>query len=161
MLKFPSKPLDANIHTAILFCDLNYLTLTKDYREKAELTIQYVLGSSGPLPIALTALGVDRFHRYPVHIVIIGHKANPETRDLFQEGLRLYAPGKIVRNLDPHFDALELGEISFPNTGIPTAYICTDKLCSAPVNDPKDVAPALAELLKNLNATRMPPEASS
>ncbi len=153
LLKFPTKPLDANIHTAILFCDLNYLTFTQDYREKAELTIQYVLGSSGPLPIALTALGVDRFHRYPVHIVIIGHKANPETQGLFQEGLRLYAPGKIVRSLDPHKDALKVGEISFPNIGKPTAYICTDKLCSAPVHDPKGLAPAFTELLKNLNAT--------
>jgi uncharacterized protein YyaL (SSP411 family) len=153
LLKFPSKPLEANIQTAMLFCDLNYLTLNQNYREEAERTIQYVLDSSGPLPIALTALGVDRFHRYPVHIVIIGDKANRETRSLFQEGLRLYSPGKIVRSLDPQHDTLKLGEITFPNTDKPTAYICTDKLCSAPVNDPKDLSPALTELLKNLNTT--------
>jgi uncharacterized protein YyaL (SSP411 family) len=153
LLKFPSKPLEVNIQAAMLFCDLYYLTLTPHYREKAERTIQYVLDSSGPLPIALTALGVDRFHRYPVHIVIIGDKAHRETRGLFQEGLRLYSPGKIVRSLDPHHDVLKLGEITFPNTDEPTAYICTDKLCSAPVHDPKNLSPALTELLKNLNTT--------
>ena len=153
LLKFPSKPLGVNIQTAMLFCDLYYLTLNPHYKEKAEHTIQYVLDSSGPLPIALTALGVDRFHRYPVHIVIIGDKTKRETQSLFQEGLRLYSPGKIVRSLDPHHDALKLGEITFPKTNEPTAYICTDKLCSAPVNDPQELAPALTELLKNLNAT--------
>ncbi len=153
LLKFPSKPLEGNIQTALLFCDLYYLTLKQDYRDRAEGTIQYVLGSSGPLPIALTGLVVNRFHRYPVHIVIIGERDRPETQKLFQEGLRLYSPGKIVRSFDPHHDTLKLGEITFPKIDESTAYICTDKLCSAPVSDSKKLNPALTELLKNLNAT--------
>jgi len=157
LLKFPSKPLEANIQTAMLFCDLYYLTLNQHYRKEAERTLQYVLDSSGPLPIALTALGVDRFHRYPVHIVIIGEKANQKTQSLILEGLRLYSPGKIVRSLDPQYDALKLGDITFPHTDEPTAFICTDELCSAPVNDPEDLHLALTELLKILNSTQEPP----
>ena len=153
LLKFPSKPLESNIQTALLFCDLYYLTLNPAYRDRAKGTIQYVLESSGPLPIALTGLVVDRFHRYPVHIVVIGDPASLETQNLLKEGLRLYSPGKIVRSFDPDQDPLKLGEITFPNTDEPTAYICTDKLCSAPVQEPQDLTLALTELLKNLNTT--------
>jgi len=154
LLKFPSKPLEANIHTSMVFCDLYYLTSTQSYKEEAERTLQYVLDSSGPLPIALTALGVDRFHRYPVHIVIIGNKEDQKAQGLFEEGLRLYSPGKIVRRLDPQHDSLRLGEVTFPRTMGPTAYICTDKLCSAPVKEPKDLNPAFFELLETLKATK-------
>ena len=153
LLKFPSKPLEENIQTAMFFCDLYYLTLNPVYRDQAERTIQYVLESSGPLPIALTGLVVDRFHRYPVHIVIIGDTAKHETQRLFQEGLSLYSPGKIVRSFDPHHDALKLGDITFPKTPEPAAYICTDKLCSAPVYNPEDLLTTHNELLKNLNST--------
>ena len=154
LLKFPSKPLEANVHTSMLFCDLYYLTSTQSYREEAERTLQYVLDSSGPLPIALTALGVDRFHHYPVHIVIIGETEDQKAQGLFEEGLHLYSPGKIVRRLDPQHDTLRLGEVTFPHTEGPTAYICTDKLCSAPVKEPKDLRPAFVELLDTLKATK-------
>ena len=153
LLKFPSKPLEVNVHTAILFCDLYYLTSTQAYKMEAERSLQYVLNSSGPLPVALTALGVDRFYRYPVHIVLVGDLQEPRSQALFKQALQLYSPGKIVRTLNPQFDTLTIGEVSFPPTVEPTAYICTDKLCSAPVHDPKELSPTYLELLENLNAT--------
>ena len=157
LLKFPSKPLAVNIQAAMFFCDLFYLTYYHPYREEAERTLQYVLDASAPLPIALAALGVDRFHRYPVHLVIIGESTNEQTKRLFQEGLRLYSPGKIVRSLDPHQDILKLGEVTFPRSNQPAAYICTDKLCSAPVKDPRDLNPALEELLNILYSNQKQP----
>ena len=70
---------------------------------------------------------------------------------LFQQALRVYSPGKIVRKLDPQHDTLSLGEVIFPRLDEPQAYICTDKLCSAPVASPKDLGSTLQELLTNLN----------
>ena len=151
LLKFPSKPLEGNVHAAKLFCDLYYLTETTTYRKAAERTLQYVLNSSGPLPMALTGLTVDRFLRYPVHIVVVGPRANGKTQSLFQQALRVYSPGKIVRILDPQHETLSLGEVTFPRLNEPQAYICTDKLCSAPVASPKDLESTLQELLTNLN----------
>ena len=151
LLKFPSKPLEANVHTAMLFCDLYYLTETTTYRKAAEQTLQYVLHSSGPLPMALTGLTVDRFLRYPVHIVIVGPRTNGKTQSLFQQALRVYSPGKIVRILDPQHDVLSLGEVTFPRLDESRAYICTDKLCSTPVANPNDLESTLQELLTNLN----------
>ena len=151
LLKFPTKPLEANVHTAILFCDLYYLTETPNYRKVAERTLHYVLDSSGPLPMALTAQAVDRFLRYPVHIVIVGARTNGKTRSLFQQGLRVYSPGKIVRILDPQRDQLSLGGVTFPKFSEPRAFICTDKLCSAPVESPGALESTLLELLMSLN----------
>ena len=151
LLKFPSKPLEANVHASKLFCDLYYLTESTSYRKAAERTLRYVLNSSGPLPMALLGFTVDRFLRYPVHIVVVGPRANGKTQSLFQQALRVYSPGKIVRILDPQHETLSLGEVSFPKLNEPQAYICTDKLCSAPVVRPKDLESTLQELLTNLN----------
>ena len=151
LLKFPSKPLEANVHAAMLFCDLFYLTETTSYRNAAERTLRYVLNASGPLPMALIGLTVDRYLRYPVHMVIVGPREDEKTQSLFQQALRVYSPGKIVRILDPEHETLSLGEVNFPRLNEPQAYICTDKLCSAPVANPIDLEATLHELLTNLN----------
>lgn len=147
LLKFPQKPLKENVQVALLFCDLFYLTEKRDYRDIAEWTLQYVLGSSEAFPVALTAIAVDRFLRHPVHVVIVGSRSTQQTRRLFREGLRLYAPGKIVRLLDPQVDSLRIGEVTFPNIETPRAYICTDKLCSQPIDKPEVLKDGLTELL--------------
>ena len=86
-----------------------------------------------------------------MHIVVVGDKERELTQRLYQSGLRLYAPGKVAKILDPAVDVLKVGEISFPKRSDPTAYLCTDKLCSPPISDPEFMAGQLQELLTTLS----------
>ena len=148
LLRFSEKPLEGNVQAAHLLCDLYYITEKQQYHDLAERTLQYVLGSSRPYPLAATALTVHRFHTYPVHVVVVGTNTHAQTQRLFTEGLRLYAPGKIVRLLDPMKHTLKIGAITFPKTDLPRAYICTDQLCTPPIQDPEALEGSLAEVLK-------------
>lgn len=149
LLRFPHKSLAENLRAAMLLSDLYYVTENYFYRDVAERTLQYVLGSSATLPLGLSGIAIDRFLRYPVHIVVVGSRDNEKTGQLFKEGLRLYAPGKIVRILDPDKDSLKIGEITFPNLGEPRAYVCTDKLCSEPLSEASNLPIHYRELVQN------------
>ncbi len=147
LLKFPHKSVKENLRASILLSDLYYLTQNPYYRGVAERTLQYVLGATDALPLGLSGIAVDRFLRYPVHIVIVGSREDEKTMRLFQEGLKLYAPGKIVRLLDPNIDSLEIGEITFPRLNEATAYICTDVICSEPFHESTEFSSRYQELL--------------
>jgi len=148
LLKFPHKSLKENLGAAMLLTDLYYVTENSFYRDVAERTLQYVLSSSQKLPLGLSGLAIDRFVRYPVNIVVIGARSDEKTTKLFQEGLRLYAPGKIVRLLDPAVDSLTIGEITFPRTNDATAYICTDTICTEPFHEAGEFRPRYQEVMK-------------
>ncbi len=139
LLKFPHKSLEENLRAVILLSDLFYVTENRVYREAAERTLQYVLGSSHPLPLGLAGRAIDRFLRYPVHIVVVGSSENKKTVQLFKEALKLYAPGKVIRLLVPGVHSLNIGEITFPEGDVPQAYVCTEKLCSDPVFNSDDL----------------------
>ena len=100
LLKFPHKSLKENLRAAKLLSDLYYVTENRFYRDVAERILQYVLGASDALPLGVLGMAIDRFLRYPIHIVVVGSREDKETMQLFRErGLKLYAPGKIVRLL--------------------------------------------------------------
>ena len=133
LLKFPHRDLAVNAALSIVFSDLFYLTGKSLYREKAQNVLQFLVGRTGPLPIAQIGRAINRFLHYPVHIVVIGEKSKAEAQSLFLHGLALYVPGKIVRFLDPRVDSLSIGEVTFPKVSAPLAYVCTERLCSSPI----------------------------
>lgn len=139
LLRFPRKPLADNLRAAMLFSDLFYLTGHQPYRDEAERTLKLVLGARDALPIAQAGLAVDRFVRYPLHIVVVGRRDHRLARELFAQAQRVYVPGKIVRLLDPRHDELALGGVTFPRAEHATAYVCTDRFCSKPIEDPGDL----------------------
>ena len=132
LLKFPHKDLPVNAALSLVFSDLFYLTQDPRYREKAESILQ-MMTEAGSLPVAHTGLALHRFLDYPVHIVVVGEKSQAAARDLFNHSLAMYAPGKVVRFLDPRVDALSIGEVTFPKVTGPFAYVCTEQLCSSPI----------------------------
>lgn len=140
LLRFSQKPLNDNLRAAMLFSDLFYLTGRQAYRDEAERTLSLVLAAGDALPIAQAGLAVDRFVRYPLHIVVIGLSDDRLSRALFAGAQHVYVPGKIVRLLDPRHEELALGGVTFPRTEHPMAYVCTDRFCSKPLETPDDLA---------------------
>ncbi len=147
LLKFPHKDLEINASLGILYSDLYYVTQKPAYRDTAEQTIQFVLGHSGPLPVARTGRAVNRLLEYPVQIVVVGNKREVQAQKLFRKGLEVYAPGKLVRFLDPEVDRLSLGEVTFPRLPEPRAYVCTDRLCSSPIRTIEELTFGLNDVL--------------
>ena len=150
LLKFPYKDLKVNASLVQLFSDLYYVTGKSTYQELAKQGLHFLLGRQGPLPVANIGLAINRYLRYPVHIVVVGPKDDPAADRLLQKALNLYVPGKVVKQLDPSVDQLSLGDVTFPNTKVSLAYVCTDKLCSSPIQDPETLGDHLEEVMAGL-----------
>lgn len=155
LLKFPHKDLPVNAALSLVFSDLFYLTQDPRYRDKAEHILQMIM-EAGSLPVAQTGRALHRFLYYPVHIVVVGEKSQAEARRLFDRSLAMYAPGKLVRFLDPRIDSLSIGEVTFPNVSGPFAYVCTDRLCSSPIARAEELPDRFQEMLTALTEARKP-----
>ena len=155
LLKFPHKDLPVNAALSLVFSDLFYLTQDPRYREKAEQLLQMIV-EAGSLPVAQTGLALHRFLYYPVHIVVVGEKSQDAARRLFDRSLALYAPGKLVRFLDPRVDSLSIGEVTFPKASGPLAYVCTDRLCSSPIARADELSDRFREMFTALMEARKP-----
>ncbi len=155
LLKFPHKDLSVNAALSLVFSDLFYLTHDLRYREKAENVLQMIV-DAGSLPVAQTGRAIHRFLYYPVHIVVVGQKSQAEARHLFDRSLAMYAPGKLVRFLDPRADSLSLGEVTFPKVSGPFAYVCTERLCSSPIARADELPDRFREMFTALTEARKP-----
>ena len=155
LLKFPHKDLPVNAALSLVFSDLFYITQDPRYREKAESILQMVV-KAGSLPVAQTGRAIHRFLYYPVHIVVVGEKSRAEARQLFDRSLAMYAPGKLVRFLDPRVDSLSIGEVTFPKVAGPFAYVCTERLCSSPIPRAEELPDRFQEIFAALAEARKP-----
>jgi hypothetical protein len=147
LLKLPTKPVTENFRAALWYLTLFHLTGKQEYRSIAERTLQSVVTSLQPLPIALAGLAIDQWFRIPVHIAVVGTPGDPRAKALLLEGRRLYCPGKVVRGYDPQEGQPKWGEIVFPFDGRPVAFVCTDRICSAPVFQEEEMKESIAEIL--------------
>ena len=156
LLKFPHKDLEVNAALSIVFSDLYYLTGKPLYREKARNILQFLVGRTGPMPIAQVGRAINRFLQYPVHLVVIGEKSAVDAQSLFFHSLALYVPGKIVRFLDPRVDSLAIGEVTFPKVSAPLAYVCTERLCSSPIARADELPDRFQEMFAALTEAQKP-----
>jgi len=147
LLKLPTKPVTENFQAALWYLTLFHLTGRPEYRSIAEGTLQSMVTSPEPLPVALAGLAIDQWFRIPVHIAVVGAPADPRAKALLLEGLRLYCPGKIVRGFDPDEGEPKWGDIVFPFDGRPVAFVCSDRMCSAPIFQAEAMKESIAEML--------------
>lgn len=146
LLNLPTKPARENIQIARWCADLFYLTGKESYRLTAERTLESVVGTPQPLPIALIGLAVDEWFRPPVHIAVVGIPGDTRTQALWEAAQRVYSPRKMLKQLHPFAEALKWGDITFPYDGRPAAFICTDQVCLEPEYQAEGVEKGLSEL---------------
>ena len=77
LLKFPYKDVKVNASLALVFSDLFYVIQKAEYHDLAKLVLQFAVGRTGPLPVGSAGLAINRFLRYPVHIVVVGARHDP------------------------------------------------------------------------------------
>jgi len=146
LLKIPTKPPRENIQAARWYVNLFHLTGKKSYRLTAKRTLERVVGTPQPLPIALIGLAVDEWFRPPVHIAVVGMPDDARTQALWEAAQRVYSPRKMLKQLHPLEGELKWGDITFPYEGKPAAFICTDQICLAPQYQAEGMAEGLSEL---------------
>ncbi|MEX0829198.1 MAG: DUF255 domain-containing protein [Nitrospirales bacterium] len=150
LLNFPTKPARENIQAVRWYGYLFHLTGKDEYRSTAKRTLQWIVGTPQPLPIALIGLAVDEWFRAPVHIAVVGMPGDGVTQDLWKAGQQLYCPRKMMKMFHPQRDSLKWGKIAFPYEGRPAAFICTDQLCLAPLYEAEGMAERLGDLFSIL-----------
>lgn len=146
-----TKPLEENSAAARVLTKLHHLTSDQTYRIHAEDTLKRFADSylNFGFSSAEYALAVDLFLNEPSMIQIVGSPERPQTKGLLAEANRIYEPRKIVRTFDPREDAKEIEARGYLTGDIPTAYVCVGTACTAPITEPKQIAPSLQQMIKH------------
>jgi len=147
-LSKPTKPVEENSAAARVLTKLHHLTGDQSYRMHAEDTLKRFADSylSFGFSSAEYALAVDTFLNEPSMIQIVGSPDRPQTKGLLAEANRVYEPRKIVQIYDPREDAKEIEARGYSAADTPTAYICVGRACTAPITEPKQIAPSLQQM---------------
>ncbi|MDR4461366.1 MAG: DUF255 domain-containing protein [Nitrospirales bacterium] len=147
LLNFPAKPVKENLQAVLWYLDLFHLTEKPTYRSIAENTLQTMVRSRQPLPLALSGLVIDQWFRDPIHIAVVGNFDDAMAKILLLEGRRMFCPGKIVKGFDPKAGQPKWGDIIFPYDERPVAFVCTDRMCSAPVFHAEAMKESVADMI--------------
>jgi len=165
-LSQPAKPLAENSAAARVLTKLYHLTGNDGYQKEAEDTLRCFAETylSFGFESAEYALAVDTFLNEPTMIRIVGSTHRPETKGLLAEANRIYDPRKIVQVLHPSENSTEIEAMGYPVSERPTAYVCLGRACTAPITEPKQIAPELQRMIglqvKGTNAGRKLPVSS-
>jgi uncharacterized protein YyaL (SSP411 family) len=137
-----------NAIAAQLLLRLYHLVGNEEYRTKAETILRsyYDAMVSQPFGFAHMLCALDQYLHPAKEIVIVGERSDARTTDLIKEihslylpnkALQLFAPGESLENVSP----LLAGKQQID--GRPTAYVCENFTCSAPVTSWAELKPLL------------------
>lgn len=148
-LSKPAKPLDENSVAARALTRLYHLTGNENYRKMAEGTLRRFveLYPQFGFMAADYARAVDALLHEPTAIRIVGSREKPQTKGLLTEAWRAYEPRRVIQILDPELDRKRIADLGYQVTETPTAYICVGNVCTAPIAEPKQIAPELNRLI--------------
>ncbi len=128
------------------------LTDRDDFRKIAEQTLISFGSAMGEQPQALPQMlvALDYYFAKPRQIVVAGERDGTDTRALLREVHQRFLPHKIVFLLDGSgaerelLDRLPYLKDMAPVGGKASAYVCVDRACALPVNEPGKLAEILA-----------------
>jgi len=66
---------------------------------------------------------------------------------LLSEAHRIYEPRRVIHILDPDEDRDMINALGYQITETPTAYVCVGRACTAPIIEPKQIAPELSRMI--------------
>ena len=151
-----SKPLfDASIPSGNamatqLLLRLHYITGDDEYRARAEkiLYSYYEAMENQPFGFAHSLCALDQHLHPPKEIVVVGDRDDPRTKTLVNEAHRVYLPDKILQMTQNGEAGEELSPLlrgKHQVNGQPTAYVCENFTCSAPVTSAAELRTLLGK----------------
>ena len=136
-LEIREKPLPDNADAALALLKLHQVTRNDDYRHVAETTLSCFVQSYREFGefAAPYGLAVHHLNNAPVEVTVEGRHQDPATSAMLRAAFQLPTPH------------LEVKPIVAQEHGMPVqAHICLDTVCLPPVENPNELANALAEL---------------
>ena len=123
-----------------LLLRLYHLTGNQDYRTKAEKLLRsyYDAMESQPFGFAHLLCAMDSFLEGMKEIVIVGNSDDPTVQEMKAAINSLYLPNKVFQLATPDMTLSEISPLLQGKTlvdGKPTAYVCQNFTCSAPVTN--------------------------
>ncbi|MGI8742427.1 MAG: DUF255 domain-containing protein [Bryobacteraceae bacterium] len=109
------------------------------FRKTAEQAMRYVVTPQiASQHSAAPALLADwELIRPPVHITIVGHKDDPEARQLFRTAIQYPSGYKRIEWWDKREGKLPNPDVDYPELKHAAAFICTERSCSSPIVNPE------------------------
>ncbi|HXL22028.1 MAG TPA: hypothetical protein VOA78_06160, partial [Candidatus Dormibacteraeota bacterium] len=105
------------------------------------------------LPAASALLADLEISRPPLHLTIVGHKDDPAAQALFQSALHYPANYKRLEWWDTREGKLPNPDVQYPELSKAAAFVCTSRVCSAPIFNPTDLA-ARVDKISGLQALK-------
>jgi hypothetical protein len=84
----------------------------------------------------------------PVHITVVGPKADPRSRALHAAALRYPTAYKRVEWWDRKEGPLPASDVAYPELDVPAAFACGKGACSRPVFEPQKLGEAVDRLAR-------------
>ena len=144
----PVPHLDENIALARFANLLHRHTGAPAHRDMARHALAWLAQRDIALS-RLTEAGIllaDReINRDPVHLTVIGPRADAATQALYDACLRVPSGYKRLEWWDRSEGPLMNADVNYPTLKRPAAFVCTEQRCSLPIAAPGDVAKFLAE----------------
>ena len=144
----PRPELDENTMVARFANLLSHYTGKAEDRKLAEAAMSYLAASSvaesrGTM-VAGILLADTEMTTDPLHVTVVGKKADEPAQKLFATALGFYKPYRRLEWFDVTEGKLPNADVDYPILPKPAAFICTGSACSSPAYTPED-------LLKKLN----------
>jgi uncharacterized protein len=141
VFKDPARTLEGNAAVARFANMLNRYTGDAHYRDAALYALKFLgaaaAGSDGLRTDAL--LADHELVTAPIHITVVGAKADPAARALHDAALQFPADYLQIDWWDRAEGPLPNPEIQYPVLGRAAAFACTQSTCSTPVFEPASV----------------------
>jgi uncharacterized protein YyaL (SSP411 family) len=86
--------------------------------------------------------------RDPVHVTVVGPRGDAQAAGLFAAALAYPAAYKRAEWWDPAAGRLPNHDVDYPDLGEPAAFACSNRICSLPVFDPRELAVAIDRVMR-------------
>jgi uncharacterized protein YyaL (SSP411 family) len=151
----PHPQRDENVMVARTAALLFHFTGDAHYEDLAKQAMRLLAAEPivYRLPAASALLADLELGRPPLHVTIVGHKDDPTAQALFQAALRYPAGYKRLEWWDTREGKLPNPDVQYPELSKAAAFVCTNRVCSAPIFNPADVT-AKVDKLSGLSASR-------
>jgi uncharacterized protein YyaL (SSP411 family) len=143
-LSKPEPLLDENVALARFTNLLFHYSANKDFKTMAERCMRYLatpeIAHERKILIAGILLCDRELNSDPAHITIVGAKADPQARLLFQAANRYPLSYKRVEWYDRKEGNMPNPDTEYPDMPKAAAFACANQRCSRPVYRPEEVA---------------------
>jgi uncharacterized protein len=137
----PARTVEQNAALARFANLLNRYTADAQYHAAALHAMKFLAASAGTEQLRADVLLADReLAEAPIHITVVGGKADPAARALHAEAVQFPAHYLQVDWWDRAEGPLPNPQIQYPQLTRPAAFACTGNSCSLPVFDPTALA---------------------